>query len=330
MVKASHVLADGMALVQLTAALLEAPVAESGAPTWQPEPSPGLASLVTIELAARVGQIAGALGQSVLLATDPDVVAGAARTVLGFAGRALRPDPGRGPRPSLAGRVGTRRDLAWGRLPLDEVRRVAHAQGVTVNDVVLALAAGAIAEHQEAHPGTARARDPHVVVPVSVHGSSPGEEVHNEFAVVLTELPVGVDAPLERLRRIHADLVQRKATASTSLGGRLFGLAGLVPPRFLRVAGRMVLDHQGVFDLAVTNLVGPRKTLSLRGARMVEVYPLVTGTGNIATIIGVLSYADTLGVCVTVDADVVPDPEVLVAGFARGLDALVAVSDGTS
>jgi hypothetical protein len=53
------------------------------------------------------------------------------------------------------------------------------------------------------------------------------------------------------------------------------------------------------------------------------VYPLVSGTGNLATIVGVLSYDDRLGICVTVDADVVPDPEVLLAGFPRSLRALV-------
>jgi WS/DGAT/MGAT family acyltransferase len=228
----------------------------------------------------------------------------------------------------VASRVGTRRDLVWARLPLGEVRRVARAEGVTVNDVVLALTAGALAEHL-VEPGDGPApRDPRAVVPVSTHSSNPADEVRNRFAVVVVDLPVGLGDPRARLRRIHADLVERKAGVPGSLGARVFGLAGLVPPRFLRAPGRLALDHQPLADLAVTNMPGPRDALHLLGARMLEVYPMVCGVGNLAIILGVLSYEDALGVCITVDADVVPDPDDLLRGFVEGFDALVEAVDG--
>ena len=111
------------------------------------------------------------------------------------------------------------------------------------------------------------------------------------------------------------------------MGGRVFALAGLVPPWLLRLAGRAALDRQPLADLAVTNLRGPAQPMYLMGARMLEVYPLVSGTGNIATIVGVLSYGDSLGVCITVDADVVPDPGALLDGFPRSLQALLDAVD---
>ena len=179
-----------------------------------------------------------------------------------------------------------------------------------------------MADYRDVHLPQLATRDPRVIVPLSVHGDV-GDEAGNRFAVILTDLPVGLHDPRERLRHIHDELLPRRAAAPTSVGARVFALAGLVPPWLLRLAGRVALDHQPVADLAITNLRGPATPMYLLGARMLEVYPLVSGTGNLATIIGVLSYGDSLGICITVDADVVPDPDVLLAGFPRSLRTLL-------
>ena len=334
-VKASHVLVDGMALVDLTTRLLdptpEPPSVPDPAP-WRPVPAPGPLPLLATELRARVDQVAGGLREAGALLTDPTLLGQAAGALRRLGRRPRRaPGPPAPPasRPPLTGRVGRHRDLAWECLPLDDIRAVAHAESVTVNDVVLALATGALARYAAVHPLRPPARDPRAIVPISVHGTSPGDEVRNQFAVTVTDLPVGLDDPLERLHAIHSGLAGRKTAAPSSAGGRVFGLVGLVPPRLLREAGRALLDRQPVFDLAVTNLRGPADPRYLMGGRLLEVHPWISGTGNIATIIGVMSYADTLGVCATVATDVVGDPELLVDGFARSLDELlVAIEPG--
>lgn len=336
-VKASHVLADGMALVDLATRLLDLEPGvppPSGGVAWRPVPVPGTPALVAAEVGARVGQVAGGLRQVGALLVDPQTWTGMAASAVGAASavatRAGRPGSRAsltGTRPPLTGVVGRRRDVVWARLALADVRRVAHARSVTINDVVLALAADALTGYLAAQRRDAPVRHPRVIVPVSTHGAVAGDEVGNRFAVALTDLPIGPEDPLARLERIHAALAERKAAAGGSLGGRVFSLAGLLPPVVLRVAGHVILDHQPVADLAVSDLPGPRTPLYLLGARMVEVYPLITGTGNLATIVGVLSYEDALGVCITVDPDVVADPEVLLAGFARSLDVLLDAVD---
>lgn len=348
-VKANHSLVDGTALVDLVGRFLDrapevapvdgVPLGEAppaGGPSrdqasW-PDPAPGGLPLVVTEVRARAGQVAEGLGQVAGLLADPRALTGVARTVrdavLDAVGGAVRGREGGGGRPPVTGRVGSRRDVAWTTLSLAEVRRVAHAASVTVNDVVLTLATEALSGYLEAHPGDSPTRDPRALVPVSVHGEAPGDEVGNRFSVVAAALPVGVDDPHERLRRLHEELARRKLGAGSSMGARVYGVAGLVPPPLLRVAARAALDRQGVVDLAVTNLVGPAVPRHLLGARMLEVQPLVTGTGNIALIIGVLSYDGQLGVCATVDADVIADPEVVVAGFPRGLAELLRTSGG--
>jgi diacylglycerol O-acyltransferase len=334
LLKASHVLLDGTALLEFAVRLLDAspePGPLPPAPPWRPTRPSGVLERVAAGMTARIGQVAAGLREAGALLLDPPVVAGVVGAAVDVASRVVGGDQSAGSRRPLTGRVGPRRAVAWTHVPIEQVRRVARAESVTVNDVVLAMAAGALADYvdadhaeagyTDASHGPPPTRGARVVVPSSVHGA--GDDARNRFSVIVTELPLGLRDPLERLRYVHAELLPRREAAPTSMGARVFALAGLVPPWLLRLAGRVALDHQPVADLAVTNLRGPGAPVYLLGARMLQVYPLVSGTGNLATIVGVLSYDDRLGICVTVDADVVPDPEVLLAGFPRSLRALV-------
>jgi diacylglycerol O-acyltransferase / wax synthase len=328
--KASHVLLDGTALLEFAVRLLDLtpePPPLPPAPPWRPARASGVLERVAAGMTARIGQVAAGLREGVVLLADPRVVAGAVGALAVVASTVTGNDETTAPSRPVTGRVGPRRALAWTSVPLEQVRRVARAEAVTVNDVVLAMATGALADYIGADHPPSPARYPRVVVPSSVHAV--GDDTRNRFSVIVTELPVGLRDPLERLRHIHAELLPLREAAPSSMGARVFALAGLVPPWLLRIAGRVALDHQPVADLAVTNLRGPGTPVYLLGARMLEVYPLVSGTGNLATIVGVLSYDDSLGIAVTVDADVVPDPEVLLAGFPRSLTALLAATDAT-
>ena len=336
LVKANHSLVDGTVLVDLVGRLFDeahevAPTDEP--PVWRPDPVPAALSLVAIEVRARAAQVADGIHQAAGLLTDPRVLGGAVRavtgTLLGAARSVLEPGRAGASRPPVTGRVGPRRDVVWARLPLDDVRRIAHSESVTVNDVVLALATEALSGYLQVHPGDPPARAPRVLVPVSIHTGPAGDEVRNRFSVVVTGLPTGIDDPLERLHHIHHELVREKVGAASSAGARVYSVAGLLPSPVLRAAAQAALDRQTVADLAVTNLIAPAGPVHLLGARMLEVHPMVTGTGNIALIIGVLSYDGALGVCVTVDADVITDPEVVLHGFPRGLADLLAATEAT-
>jgi hypothetical protein len=67
--------------------------------------------------------------------------------------------------------------------------------------------------------------------------------------------------------------------------------------------------------------------LYLLGARLLEMYPFVTVTGNLAITIGVVSYEDALGIGITVDADAVPDVTALATSIAGAADELVSASE---
>jgi hypothetical protein len=359
--KVNHVMADGMALLDFSIRLLDAGTgpehAAPGSPEvpWAPEPPPATSARLADGLAERTRRQVGALWQFAASAADPAVLSGLARTVIGLGGG------GSGVAPPLpvTRPVGPRRDVVWLQLPWDDLERVKRAQGTTLNDVVLAVTAGALA-HYLAHQPTPRpATDtdtdtgagadgepgdgtgdgtgppsgggptrsaPRVLVPVSTHGRDPSGEFENRFSMMVVDLPVAEPDPLARLRAIHTEMDRHKASGQTKLGPLLFSLADLVPPWLLRTVAPPLLRNQPVVNLCVSNMPGSRDPLHLLGARLTDLYPYICGVGNIAVIIGVISYLDALGVSLTVDADVLPDVDLLAEGLHLAAAELVAAT----
>ncbi|MEZ5143198.1 MAG: wax ester/triacylglycerol synthase family O-acyltransferase [Acidimicrobiales bacterium] len=333
--KVSHVMADGMALLEFALSLLDAgppgeqtpsSAAASAPPAWSPERLPDTVPLVVRTAVERTRSQLGTLAQLAATAADP-------RRWVGAAGAAVRlASEGRGRAPSMpiTAAVGPRRDFVWCRLPWDDLTRVRKAAGGTLNDVVLAVTAGALArylvERGPAEPDDAAV--PRVLVPVSTHGQNAAGEVENRFSMMVADLPLHLDRPLDRLRHVRDEMDRHKASAQRSIGPVLFSVGDLFPAWLLHRVGPAILRNQPFVNLAVTNLPGTREPGYLLGARMLEVYPFVCGIGNIAVIIGVVSYDDALGVGITVDADVVPDVDALADAIEEACAELVgAVPD---
>jgi hypothetical protein len=75
-------------------------------------------------------------------------------------------------------------------------------------------------------------------------------------------------------------------------------------------------------SLVLTNVPGPREPVSLAGTRVTGVLPWVPQSGAVSMGVSIFSYAGKVTVGINVDARLVPDPDVLLAGFDRELTAL--------
>jgi diacylglycerol O-acyltransferase / wax synthase len=82
--------------------------------------------------------------------------------------------------------------------------------------------------------------------------------------------------------------------------------------------------HQRLVHTFVTNVPGPRETLSLLGARIEAVLPLVGLAGNVTVLFAALSYRGRFDVAVVADAAACPDVDVALAGMRRTCRALKA------
>ncbi|GGU50091.1 putative diacyglycerol O-acyltransferase [Lentzea flava] len=225
---------------------------------------------------------------------------------------------------SLLGRIGTPRLYRVVRASLPEVKQVARAFGVTVNDVVLAAVTCA---YREVLLQRGERPTPHSVrtmVPVSVRGD---RKVDNQISLRLAFLPVGAQTPVEALSLVHGQFTALKAGHQSESGNAVAQLAKHEPfaplAWTIRLGGMM---PQRSIVTVTTNVPGPREPLKVLGRRIVEILPYVPIAIRIRTGIAVLSYADRLAIGITADRDSTPDVDVLSSALRKAIAELVTAS----
>jgi WS/DGAT/MGAT family acyltransferase len=242
------------------------------------------------------------------------------RETAGGVSRVRRRAKERGPHPDLARNfappqtfinhvVSGGRRFATAPLALADAKETSKHLGVTLNDIVLATAAGALRELLLRYDGSAGA--PLIAgVPVS-YNPSPERLVGNEFTYMTPSLPVHVEDPIERVKLTSV------ATAIAKENNRLLGPAVLpawlsylppaLAPGIFRTQARRV-ESASVMNLVISNVPGPRERGHIEGATVSEIYsvgPVVAGSGMNIT---VWSYVDQLAISVLTDDVTLGDP----------------------
>jgi diacylglycerol O-acyltransferase / wax synthase len=132
----------------------------------------------------------------------------------------------------------------------------------------------------------------------------------------MVPLPLGEPDPERRLELVAAETAARKHKARPEAGSGMF--------RF--VVGQRVwyrrFPRQRSVNLVVTNVPGSPVPLYLAGARLLELFPVVSVMGNLTLVVAVLSYAGQLNFTAVADRDGCPDMEVFAQGARSALDGL--------
>jgi WS/DGAT/MGAT family acyltransferase len=212
--------------------------------------------------------------------------------------------PFQAPRTSLNQPITSHRDFAFCAVPLAEVKSIKDTFGVTVNDVVLALCAGALRTYLSDR-GELPDKPLVAQIPVAVHaegGPDPSSDTWgNQIAVMGAVLGTHLNDPAERLQAIH-DSTRSAKTMHKALGeDLLLDLADPVPPGVL-AAGvrsyrrlRLAEHHPPIFNLIMSSVKGPPVPLYVAGARLIGTYPmgpLLDGGGLNITVISCLEEID--------------------------------------
>ncbi|MCK0177397.1 wax ester/triacylglycerol synthase family O-acyltransferase [Mycolicibacterium sp. F2034L] len=214
------------------------------------------------------------------------------------------------------------RRFASAPLALSDAKDVARRLDVTLNDIVLATAAGALRELLLRYDGHADA--PLIAgVPVAFD-TSPDRLSGNHFSYITPSIPVHLADPLERVR------VTSVATSIAKENHHLLGPTTIaswlnylppqvVPSVFRRQARRM--ESSLIMNLTISNVPGPKTPGLVSGASVSEIYsvgPLVVGSGMNIT---VWSYVDQLSISVLTDDRTLDDPheatDAIVRAFAE-------------
>ena len=233
------------------------------------------------------------------------------------------------PRTSFNGSLTAARSFATVTLPFDEVRRIrAQHEGVTINDIVLAVVSGAMRRWLEAHDEhPTRSLTAGVPVGADRRGAVPrlgGNRVSNMFTTLATD----VDDPVERLRRISRTSTQAKQIQQHIGLEMLTDWGQFIPPSvfpgLVRAYSRAKAAswHPAAFNATVSNVPGPREPVAIGGARLSDMFsvgPLADGIGLNVT---VWSYVSALNFSLLACTDLLPDVHVLASYFPDALAEL--------
>ncbi|MBV9350478.1 MAG: wax ester/triacylglycerol synthase family O-acyltransferase [Mycobacterium sp.] len=201
------------------------------------------------------------------------------------------------------------RRFATATLALSDVKETSKRLGVTINDMVLAVSAGALRNLLLRYDG--HADHPLLSsVPISFD-FSPDRISGNRFTGVLVALPTHVDSPLERVTQTR-EAAEKAKESHNLIGPELVSRwSNYMPPAGAESLFRWLSTREGqnkVLNLTVSNVPGPRERGRVGGALVTEIYsvgPLTAGSGLNIT---VWSYVDQLNISVLADGATLDDP----------------------
>ena len=291
--KIHHALIDGVSGAKMMAQSLSTDPGEHKAPIWAYR-FPGQALPIRHAprgLAARLARQVGAAVQD-----SRQIVPGMLAGVWDILRRADKDSgevlPLQAPPTPLNEAISSQRGFAAQPISLERLQRLGHACGATVNDIALAICAGALRQYLLIHHSLPR-QALVAMVPVSLH--EPGAAEGNQISLLLASLATSIADPHQRLQAI----VQSTRTAKQRLQkkSRLEKWA-YIAPMFALAAPLMFSGdarRHPLFNVIISNVPGPRETLYLCGARLEEVYPVSIPADYLSLNITFTSYGDNLG-----------------------------------
>lgn len=320
-----HSYADGIALVQVLLSLTDT--------TREPAKGSDLphAWLKTdgVEVARRVGAVdrymklgSRALEKGMEMYRDP-TLAGMLAKEGGEIARellnalALSDDP-----PSLLrGKLGVSKRVAWAEpLDLEEVKAVGRACDCTVNDVLMATAAGALRNYMIERGDNVDGVTLRATVPVNLRPLEHAKKLGNHFGLVFLELPVGEHNPIRRVERVAECMNNLKNSRQAIVAFGLLAALGMAPSQ---VQGLALELFSRKATAVATNVPGPQQPLYLAGCTLREMMFWVPQTGSIGVGISILSYNGRVHFGLIADAKLIPDPDAVISRFGAEFDKLL-------
>ncbi len=227
------------------------------------------------------------------------------------------------PKSSLNAPIGAKRRLAVTSIPLDELKAIKGELGGTVNDVVLAAAAGGLRELLLARGEEPPSRGLRAMVPVNLRAASERLALGNRLTSLFVHLPVGVSDPHERYRRQMEEAETLKSSSQALGTSTIIDLTGTAPPIVHGLLARSLYATR-LFNLTITNVPGPQRPLYAFGSKMLAVWPLVPLPADHAVGLAIFSYDGQVFFCLNADHDTMDDLDVLVEGIATSIAELAA------
>ncbi|WP_319456262.1 MULTISPECIES: wax ester/triacylglycerol synthase family O-acyltransferase [unclassified Mycobacterium] len=213
---------------------------------------------------------------------------------------------------------------------LEDYRGLRARYDCDVNDVVLAVVAGALRNwlmsrgEPVTSTSTVRAMAPMSVYPDGeLDATGPGQAI-SEVSPFLVDLPVGEGNAVVRLSQI-AHATESVSTAASLVDARtIVTLSGFAPPTLHAMGTRVATSFSArQFNVLITNVPGAQKQMYLAGTKLLETYAVPPLLNNQVLAIGVTSYNGMLYFGINADRDAMSDVDVFPTLLAESLDELL-------
>ena len=302
-----------------------------GEDIWIPAREPGTARLLlgaVGDWVARPGQQLQAVQSAVTdVVTNSGQLAQVGRRLAEVARTAAR---GTAPNSPLNTTVSRNRRFTVARGRLEDYRYLRSRYDCDVNDVVLAVIAGALrnwllSRGEPVTPtSTVRAMAPMSVYPdTDLDAPGPGQAI-SEVSPFLVDLPVGESNAVVRLSQV-AHATESQATAASLVDARtIVTLSGFAPPTLHAMGIRVATSFPArLFNLLITNVPGAQSQIYVAGTKLLETYAVPPLLRNQVLAIGVTSYCGMLYFGINADRDAMSDVDVLPTLLRESLDELL-------
>ncbi|SDM34476.1 Diacylglycerol O-acyltransferase [Streptomyces sp. cf386] len=303
--KFHHALADGLRALTLAAAVLD----PMDLPARGPRPEEPRRSRLP-DVRRLPGLVRGALSD---VGRALDIGASVAVSTLGMqSSSALTAEPS-----------GTRR-TAGVVVDIDDVHVIRKAVGGTVNDVLIAVVAGALRRWLDERGDSSEGVAPRALIPVSKRRPRTAHPQGNRLSGYLIRLPVDDPDPLRRLATVRTAMDRNKDAGPNRGAGAVALLADHVPALGHRLGGPLVGGAARLwFDILVTSVPLPGIALKLGGHQVTEVFPFAPLARGQSLAIAISTYRGRVHYGLVADAKAVPDLDVLAKAVSEEVESLI-------
>jgi WS/DGAT/MGAT family acyltransferase len=303
--KFHHALADGLRALTLAAAILD----PMDMPERRPRPAEPARGLLP-DVRKLPGLVRGALSD---VGRALDIGASVARSTLDVrSSSALTSEPS-----------GTRR-TAGVVVDLDDVHRIRKVVGGTVNDVLIAVVAGALRRWLDERGDGSEGVAPRALIPVSKRRPRSAQPQGNRLSGYLIRLPVDDPDPLARLDSVRAAMDRNKDAGPNRGAGAVALLADHVPALGHRLGGPLAAQAARLwFDILVTSVPLPGIGLKLGGNPVTAVFPFAPLARGQSLAVAVSTYRGQVHYGLVADAEAVPDLDVFARALTEEVETLI-------
>jgi diacylglycerol O-acyltransferase / wax synthase len=202
--------------------------------------------------------------------------------------------------------VSREREVAWAQFPFTEIRAVRTALGGTINDLVLAVVAGALGRYLRRHGFQTEGGELRAMCPVSMRRAEGRGTFGNQVSMMIAPLFVGISDPVERLRAERTAMERLKGQDQAGGFYAMNEQGDATPPAVQAFLGQFEAPNT-LLNTVCTNIPGPQVPLYLNGHKLLANFGFGMLSANIGLFNAIGSYNQVLTIGATVDPKQVPD-----------------------